>query len=82
MRLTIRPDDDLVARLEKIAADSARTLGDVIEDVLRTGLRTARRPGRARVVVPVFHGTGLRLGDNLRDSAALLESIEEPNAPP
>ena len=76
MRTTLNIDDDLLARLKKIAADSGRTLTAVVEDSLRASLAQRREGKRERVELPVFHGTGLQPGVDLHDSAALLDLMD------
>jgi plasmid stability protein len=77
MRTTLRLDDDLVRDLKAIAAESGRTLGQVVEDALRQALRTRRAPDREAVELPLFHGTGTLPGVDLVDSAALLDLMDE-----
>jgi len=79
MRTTIRLDDELLREAKRRAAESGRTLGDVIEDALREAL-LRHRPDepRSRVSLPTFGGggRGLMPGVDLDDSAALLDLME------
>lgn len=81
MRTTLRLDDHLVAEAKRIAAATGKSLGDVVDDALRTAfaLRRGRRTA-ARPKLPRFRGKGLLPGVDLDDSAALLDRMEEPGA--
>jgi hypothetical protein len=75
--INMRPD--LIAQLRRIAADTGRTLSDVIEEAVRESLarRGARKEGRGRFRLPVFRGQGgLAQGINLDDTASLIEIME------
>jgi hypothetical protein len=77
MRTTIRLDDGLLIELKTRAATSGRTLGEVIEDVVRAGL--ARQAGGGlhdRPDLPTFAGGRPLPGVDLDDSAALLDVME------
>lgn len=78
MRTTIRLDDQLLRDAKKAAVESGRTLTSLIEDALRLAL-TVRGSVEPIEALPVFHGSGLRPGVDLADSAEL-EAImnEEP----
>ena len=83
MRTTIRIDDDLLKEANGVAAETGRTLTDLVEDALRQTL--ARRHStapRQRVVLPTFKGGGLLPGVDLDDSAALLDLMEGTDAAP
>ena len=79
MRTTVRLPDDLFREVKRHAAETGRTLTEVIEDSLRQAL--AR--GRQRVSheepfrVPTFRGTGLRPGIDLDDTASLLDVLDD-----
>ena len=81
MRTTIRLDDDLLAQLKEIAAKTGRTVTAVIDDALRESLARRKRSRSRPVKLPVFRGTGLQPGVDLHDSAALLELMEDRDAP-
>lgn len=81
MRTTIRLDDQLLRDVKKAAADSGRTLTQVIEDALRESLARRRPPNQERVELITFRGARLRPGVDLDDSAALLDLMEGADAP-
>ena len=79
MRTTVRLNEDLLADAKKLAAESGRSLTAVIEDALRETLLRKKSPVRhkLRIELPVHHGSGLRPGVDLDNSAALLDLLEE-----
>jgi hypothetical protein len=81
MRTTIRLDDQLLRDAKQLAVRTGRTLTEVIEDALRETLNRQRRPEARAVELPTFRGGGLRPGVDLDDSAALLELMDQPDAP-
>ena len=68
-RTTLIIDDALYAALRRRAAEEGRTLTDVVERVLRSGLRTRER--RGRVALPSYD-----LGPFLIDPADRSASAE------
>jgi hypothetical protein len=77
MRTTIRLDDSLLREAKKAAAESGRTLTDLIEEALRVTLSPRRGGGsRKRMRLPTFRGRGPLPGVDLDDSAALLDRME------
>jgi len=77
MRTTIRLDDHLLAEAKKLAAETGRTLTEVIEGALREVLarrKKARR--RATVKLTTVGGGGVQRGVDLDDGAALLDLME------
>lgn len=76
MRVIMRLDDDLFAELRRIAAESGRTLTAVIHDALRESLSRRGATERPTVELPVFHGTGVRPGVDLIDTASLQDVID------
>jgi hypothetical protein len=76
MRTTVNIDDDLLRRAKELAARTGRSLGDVIDDALRTSL-SARRKTRDVPPLPVFHGSGLRLGVDLENREQVAELLGE-----
>lgn len=78
MRTTIRIDDAILKEAKRLAVDAGRTLGDVIEDLLREAL--ARRRTSAPLLrprpVPTFRGNGLQPGVDLDDTSSLLDQME------
>jgi len=81
MRTTINVDDDLLKEVKGIAAQSGRSMNDLIEDALRESLARRRMPASAsKFEMPVFHGDGVMPGVDLSNSAALLEIMDESDA--
>ena len=85
MRTTLRIDDELLREAKRIAAESDRTLTEVIEDCLRETL--ARRKMAATggdFVLPTFRGSGLQPGvtwDDLNSNSRMLDIMDEHDAP-
>ena len=77
IRTTLTIDDSLLAEYKRVAADTHRTLGYVIQDALRETL-ARRREAAARqpVRLPVIGGGGLQPGVDLDDNARLHELLE------
>lgn len=77
MRTTVRIDDELYARVRTRAAETGRSIGEVIEDALRIGL--APQPGTGAEVgaLPVFEGTGVMPGVDLTSNAGLADVMDE-----
>jgi Arc/MetJ family transcription regulator len=77
MRTTIRIDDQLLAEAKAQAAQSGRTLNDIVEDALRESLaRRSRSTREGPVELPTFSGSRLQPGVDLDDSSALVELME------
>lgn len=77
MRTTIRLDDQLLAEAKKYAAESGRTLTDLLADSLRETLGRRRAPGQRKLVrLRTVKGTGVRPGVDLDDTASLVEHME------
>ncbi len=79
LRTTVRLEEGLLREAKKLAAESGRTLTELIADGLREVL--ARRP-KARVKpfrLPTYRGRppGVQPGVDLDDSADLLDRSEE-----
>ncbi len=78
MRTTIRIDDDLLAAVKRLAAETDRSMTAVIEDALREMLARRRELSeRPPIDLPVFHGSGLMPGVNLDSNADLLDLMED-----
>ena len=77
MRITIELDDDLYAKVKRLAAERGRTMSEIVQDALRESLTRQPNTQRPRTELPVFHGTGVLPGVDLEDSAALLEIMGE-----
>lgn len=77
MRTTIRIDDDLYRRAKARAAQSGRTVGELIEDAVRAALRP--RPRDVELPpLPVFGGSGVQPGVDLTSNVALRDMMDEP----
>jgi hypothetical protein len=83
MRTSIDIDDGLLRRAKELAAQTDRTLRNVIEDALRESFgRAARQENSEPVRLAVSsQPLGLCPGVDLDDSAALRELMEQPDAP-
>lgn len=81
MRTTVHIDDHPFAEQKRIAADIGKTLTAVIHDALHESL--SRHPATKRIAVdlPLFHGTGVRPGVDLSDSASLLTLVAKDHGP-
>lgn len=77
MRTTIRIDDELLRRARVTAADSGRSLGDVIDDALRAHF-AQRDATTMPVTIPTYGSRGLRPGVDLEDKAALADLLDQP----
>lgn len=84
MRTTINLDDNLLRRAKTLAAQTHRTLTAVLEDALREVLgRRAQARSRKPVRLPVSScKPGYGPGVDIDNSAALLDLMEGPDAPP
>lgn len=76
MRTTIKIDDELLAEAKLRAAQSGRTLNDVVDDALRESFARREQHDAERPELPVFRGSRLMPGVDLDDSATLLELME------
>jgi hypothetical protein len=79
MRTTVRIDDDLYRRVKSRAAQTGRTVSDVIEDALREALRSRPRTRAPLPALPVYGGSGTMPGVDLASNAALREVMDEGN---
>lgn len=75
MRTTIRLDDDLYRDVKAQAAREGRTVGEVIEDALRTRDRRATTDTPLEPL-PVYGGGGVLPGVDLSDNAALRDVMD------
>jgi hypothetical protein len=74
-RMTLTPEDDVVARLERELRRTGRPLRVLVNDVLRSGLeRTSREPLKPFKVEAI--DLGVRDGIDLDDVQGLLDRIE------
>jgi hypothetical protein len=83
MRTTVRLDPDLLHEAKIVAAEDRTTMTALMEQALRELLARRRqsRP-RTRVPLPSFRGRGLQPGVDLSNTAALLDLLDRPDAPP
>lgn len=83
MRTTIRLNDHLLTEAKRYAAETRRTLTDLIADALREVLARRRAVGKKpkRVRLPTFQGDGLRPGVDLDNNAVLLDLMDETDGP-
>lgn len=77
--ITIDIDDELMRELRAYAAQSGRTIDEVIEAAVRESIgrqrSSVKAPGTFRL--PTIDGGGLRPGVNLDDASALLDLMDE-----
>ena len=78
MRTTLTLEDDLLRLARKRAAETDRTVKDVLNEALRIGLS---RPGktsspRPTTVLPVHRGGVLQPGVNLDSNSDLLDRMD------
>jgi Ribbon-helix-helix protein, copG family len=77
MRTTIRLDDDLLRRAKARAAETGRSLNDVIAEAVRAALMPKAAGAVHRPRLPILKGGTLLPGVDLDDSAALLDRMED-----
>ena len=78
MRTTIRIDDDLYRRAKARAAETGRSVGELIEDAVRASLQPRPLPAEELPDLPVFGGSGVVAGVDLTSNAALRDAMDEP----
>ncbi len=81
MRTTVRLDESLLREAKEYAARSGRTLTSLIQEALRSFMRSGQR--RAPVTRPslaTFRGRGVQAGVDLDNSAALLDLMDRGDA--
>jgi hypothetical protein len=77
MRTTIRINDQLLAEIKQLAAQTGQTLTSIIEDALRQMLaRQKQLADRPPVELITVSGNGPQPGVDLDDSAALLDLMD------
>lgn len=78
MRTTISISDALLDLAKKSSRERHLTLGQVIEDALRTTLaaRPKAKSSSRKAVLVTYRGSGLREGVDLESSASLLDVME------
>lgn len=77
MRTTIRIDDDLYRRVKARAAETGRSVGEVIEDAVRASLQPRPLPVSELPELSVFGGSGVIAGIDLTSNAALRDAMDE-----
>lgn len=77
MRTTITIQDDLYRQAKARAAASGRSVGELIEDALRTALTARPDVPMELEPLPVHGGSGLMPGVVLDSHAALLDLLDE-----
>lgn len=77
MRTTVRLDETLLLRAKRHAADTRRTLTQLIADGL-VGLMEREQSAQSprRVKLPVFKGDGVHEGVDVNRSTSVLEQME------
>ena len=77
MRTTIRLNDQLLAEVKQLAAQTGQTLTAIIEEALRQMLaRQQQMAQRSPIELITVSGNGPQPGVDLDDSAMLLELME------
>ena len=77
VRTTLTVSDDLLRLARRRAADSDRTLKDVVNEALRLGLEEHPRPvARKRFRVRPFKSGGVRAGVNLHCNRELFDFLD------
>jgi plasmid stability protein len=77
VRTTIRIDDDLYRAVKERAARSGRSIGAVIEDAIRMGMKPPERTGAGRFTVRASGSGGLVSGVDLTSNAAVREALDD-----
>ncbi len=81
MATTIQLEDKLLADAEAFAAESGKSLTEIVEEALRQTLAGRRPNGQKSAVKLKTHGSGgLQPGVDLNDTAALLDLMDAPHA--
>lgn len=70
-------DDQLLIRAKVHAAETGRTLGEVMEDGLRVALAGRPEQPGPLVPLPTHSGTGIQPGVDLASNAALRDRMDE-----
>jgi hypothetical protein len=78
MRTTINLDDALLVEIKTSAAQTSRTMNQVINDAIRLGLAKSAKARKEPFDLPVFHGGALMPGVDLDNNAALLDIMDAP----
>ncbi len=78
VRTTIDIQDDLLVQLKLAAAESNRSLKELVEDAIRAALalrQHSRSSAESRRLV-TFHGNGVQGGINLNSTSELLDVMD------
>lgn len=76
VRTTITIDEGLYREAKAVAARSARTVSQVIEDAVRSAVRAADAPAEGVDPLPVFGRGGTLPGVDLGDRSALADLMD------
>ncbi|MBI2897880.1 MAG: ribbon-helix-helix protein, CopG family [Deltaproteobacteria bacterium] len=76
MRTTLTLDDDVAAKLQAEVRRSGRTLKEIANEALRTGLTSRRRTARGGRFVVRARSLGLKEGLSYDSVAELLEALD------
>jgi hypothetical protein len=77
VRTTIRIDEALYRRTKARAAETGRTVSEVIEDAIREALRPRPRAAAAAAPLPVYGGSGTMPGVDLASNERLRDLVDE-----
>jgi len=77
VRTTIRIDEALYRRAKSRAAETGRTVSDIIEDAVREALRPDLRRAEEPPPLPTFGAGGVLPGVDLSNNAALRDLMDE-----
>jgi predicted CopG family antitoxin len=78
MRTTLTIDDDVAAELERLRREHDSSLKDLVNDVLRRGLKDlTAAPKKRKPFRTKSHDCGRLLVDNLDNVWEVLERVEE-----
>jgi hypothetical protein len=82
MRTTITLDDELLKEAKKRAAESGKTMAQVIEDTLRDGFAQKPRIQRKEPFrLKTVRGEGFYPGVDINDGAGLRDIMDRADAP-
>ena len=78
MRTSVDINDDLLTDLKRVAADTRRSLKDLIEDAIRVLLAQGKATNSGSIAVHVitFRGRGVQRGVNLDSTRELLDIMD------
>jgi hypothetical protein len=76
MRTTIRIDDELYRTVRRQAAESGRTVGEIIEDAVRRSLQEPAAPEPLEAL-PIFGGSGVMPGIDPTSNVAVRDAMDE-----